>query len=83
MAKEFGLTDPEPIMSTVRQYPFHAYVFRSGPKYYLWHELEVEVFEIEEPRKIEEIMVSIKNYGEMSLKVKDVIRLKSTTRKLG
>ena len=70
MAKWKSLTDPQPIMCSTGESGGCLYMFQSGTKYYIWNEVEGDVWKIVSPAKLEDILDEISQLGVGRLDVK-------------
>jgi hypothetical protein len=70
MAKWKGLADPQPIMCSTGESGGCLYMFQSGTKYYIWNEIEGDVWKIVSPAKLEDILDEISQLGVGRLDVK-------------
>lgn len=69
MAKEHGLKSPQPIMCSTSESGDCLYMFQSGSKYYLWNQIEGNVWEIVAPADLEDIVREIAKLGVGSLTI--------------
>ena len=70
MTKWKRLTDPQPIMCSDGESGNGLYMFQSGTKYYIWNEIEGDVWKIVSPAKLEDILDEICQLGVGHLDVK-------------
>ncbi|KAF7590760.1 hypothetical protein BBP40_002375 [Aspergillus hancockii] len=63
MAAEYGLASPTPIMCSTRRSGDAMYIVESGGKFYLWSQINDEVFELEGVQSKEEIVQTIQKGG--------------------
>jgi hypothetical protein len=68
MVKEHGLKSPQPIMCNTPESGDCLYMFRCGSKYYIWNQIEDDVWEIRAPLDLEDIIAEIAKLGVGSLK---------------
>lgn len=69
-AEYHGLNSPKPIMCSTNDSGECLHLFLSGSSYYIWNQIEHNVWRIEEPSVLEEIVSKIDEGGVVSLKVK-------------
>lgn len=72
MAKNHGLKSPQPVMCNTGESGDCLYMLKSGSKFYLWNQIEGNVWEVEEPTVLEDIVAEIAKLGVESLKIKQV-----------
>jgi hypothetical protein len=63
MIKEHGLGSPQPIMRNTPESGDCLYMFRCGSKYYIWNLIEDDVWEIQAPLDLEDIIAKIAKLG--------------------
>ena len=69
-AKILNLTSPKPITRTTPQSGDRLYMFQSGSSYYIWNEIEGDVWQITSPTDLKEIFSTMTNKGMAKLVIK-------------
>ncbi|KAH8702293.1 hypothetical protein BGW36DRAFT_424573 [Talaromyces proteolyticus] len=75
MAAAYGLANPTPILCSTRQSGNCMYLIESQSKYYLWNQIESDVWHIESPTIKNEILRTIGTQGVSGLQVKRLNRV--------
>jgi hypothetical protein len=70
MAHTYGLKEPKPNMCSTRQSGNALYLVESEDKFYIWDQMEHQVFHVESPTTENAIRQSIKDDGFKKLKLK-------------
>jgi hypothetical protein len=72
MAEAYGLKSPQPIMCNTRKSGNCLTMFQSGSKYYFWHPIEGDIWEIVTSMGLVDIVTQIDKLGLKSLELADV-----------
>ena len=73
MAREYGLDSPRVIMCSISETEEDLYMFKSGNKFYIWNQMDGDVWEITKSQNLNEIMVIMHKTDSLkSLKLKDI-----------
>ena len=63
MAAKYGLRSARPVMCSDTRSGDSLWMFQAGPTYYIWNEVEGDVFEVVKPTGLQEIVATITDKG--------------------
>ena len=72
MAREYGLNSLQAIMCTGRETGESLYMFKSGDRFYIWNQMDGDVWEITKSRDLYEILELMHKSQLKSLKLKTI-----------
>ncbi|RAQ76572.1 hypothetical protein COH20_010360 [Aspergillus flavus] len=72
MARRFGLSNPQVVMTSKRETGTPQCMFQSGKRCYIWNEMDDMVWQITKPVGVMAILRTMVTKGEKALKVKEV-----------
>ena len=72
MAREYGLNSPQAIMCTGPETGESLYMFKSGDRFYIWNQMDGDVWEITKSRDLNEILELMRKSQLGSLKLKKI-----------
>src|SRR5204863_7417223 len=72
MARKYGLNSPRAVMCTTPETGELLYMFESGNKFYIWNQVDGDVWEITRCQDLNEILEIMDKKGFGSLKLKDI-----------
>lgn len=72
MARKYGLTSPQAIMCTGRETGESLYMFKSGDRFYIWNQMDGDVWEITKSQNLNEILELMHKSELKSLKLKNI-----------
>lgn len=80
MARNHGLKSPEATMCNTKESGDSLYMFRSDHKYYLWNLIEGDVWEIQKPVGLKDIVKVIgeKGVGSLTIELVPVARVSTS-----
>ncbi|KOC18815.1 hypothetical protein AFLA70_164g002081 [Aspergillus flavus AF70] len=72
MARRFGLSNPQVVMTSKRETGTPQCMFQLGKRCYIWNEMDDMVWQITKPVGVMAILRTMVTKGEKALKVKEV-----------
>jgi hypothetical protein len=63
LAKEYGFNNPMPVMCSTRESGSCNYMFKAGDYFYIWNEIEDEVWKITYPTTVNDILSAMMMEG--------------------
>ena len=56
MAKIYGIKNPMPVMCSTRESGSLEYMFKAGDNFYIWNEIEDDIWKITYPTRLNDIL---------------------------
>ena len=72
MARKYGLNSPQSIMCTGPETGESLYMFKSGERFYIWNQMDGDVWKITKSRDLNEILELMRKSQLGSLKLKKI-----------